>query len=194
MPSDLYTSRHAGLSIKVRSGLTHRHPTTGDIIGETPAVWAFFGQPTGEVRFNNPLTGEMDTLETYMGGTFSISAAAEENGWDEDVQDMVRRRLDKLCEDRPGMIQRVDHVTPPAEKPWPTYDQATNVEQIAEMARQLGLVGKTLVYERENLGRAALIALLEGGESTDPEPEPEPVVAVKPRRKAEEPLERVIVA
>lgn len=193
MQSDLYTSRHAGLAVKIRSALTTRHPVTGHIIGERPSVWANFGEPTGEVHYKNPLTGEDDTLETYMGGTFSLQVAAEENGWDEDVQDMVRRTLDKMCVDRPAMIQRVDYVVPPAEKPWPTFDAATDVDEIAAMAKTLGLVGKTLAYERENLGRAALIQLLEGAESIDPEPEPEPVVAVKPK-KAEDKLERVIVA
>ncbi len=185
----LYKSRHAGLLVKVRSGLSQRHPVTGDIIGETPSVWASFGEPTGTARFNNPLTGEWDELETFQGGLFDLDSAAEQNNWDDDVKEMVRRKLDNLCEKQPATCQRVDYVIEPAAKPWPTYDDLADIEEIALLAGSLGLTGKALAYERENLNRAALLDLLDEAAVASPDPEvaPEPVLAVKPKR-VEEPL------
>jgi hypothetical protein len=110
---DLYKSPHAGYAVKVRSALDQRHPTTGHVISTIPSVWAIFGEPTGSVQIINPLTGESDVAETYRGGTFDLQTAAEENGWDEDVQLMVRDTLDMLCKKTPVSIQRVDFVIAP---------------------------------------------------------------------------------
>jgi hypothetical protein len=68
------------------------------------------------------------------------------------------------------------------------------VDALVATASKLGLVGKTLAYERENQERELLIAALEQASEaqSDPEPEPVPVLASRPKKKPDE-LTRVAV-
>lgn len=196
MPAtNIFKSRHDGLVVNVLKARTVRHPVTGDPIEEIPAIRAEFGVPGPTVSFRNPLTNEMDEMETFRGGVYDVDAMAEYNEWSDEIREAVIRRLDKLCKDRPDMIERVDYVIPPAEKPWPTYDTMADELEIVQIAGNLGLVEKTIAYECENANRAALVELLKEklAEKPDPEPEQEPVVAVEPP-KVPEKLERLIVA
>lgn len=169
---NLYKSRHAGLSVKIRSEVTRRHPSTGDVIGVTAGVWANFGEPTGLARVNNPLTGQTEMVETFRGGYFNLDAVADDQGWDDDLRERAKYVLDKLCVDQPDKCQRVDYIVPPAEKPWPTYDEQ-DAAAIVEMAAMAGLTQKAIAYERENENREDLIALLEGKQAAKPDPAPE---------------------
>jgi hypothetical protein len=190
----MWKSRHAGLNVKVRSALEQRHPVTGDIISTRPAVRAEFGFATGVQRVQNPMTGQFENLEGFQGGFFDLDTMAEQLGWDDDIKAMVERRLDELCVQMPNSIQSVDFVIPPAERPWPTYDDEDDGQKLYDQAVPLGLAGKTLAYERENRQRQSLIealeAYLEGHQ--EPEPAPAPVLAVEPKQ-AEPELLRVSV-
>lgn len=193
----VYRSTSQGLRVKVRSALQKRHPVTGDVIETIPAVYAEFGLFGPEVPIYNPLEGGMDTTAEIIGGFYDLDAVAdakiEAGEWDEDVKAMVRRRLDSLAQSQPGLLQRVDHVVPPASKPWPTYDD-TPAKEIPSLAENLGLLGPALAYERENEDRAAVTSDLEGrlGVHPDPAPEPEPVVALE-KPKVEKSPGRVVL-
>lgn len=193
----LYGSRSPGFTVKIQSELPIRHPRTGDVIGVSQGAWVEFGQATGEVRANNYLTGESEMFETWQGGVIDLDAIADDKGWDTDLREKAIRVLDEQCRLRPDLVWKIDFIVPPAEKPWPNYDDEVGdqVPLLIEMAKRLGVVGKVLAYERENMGRPDVLEPLEawleetGGE---PEPEPEPVVAVRPKPAASDELPRVL--
>jgi hypothetical protein len=127
-------------------------------------------------------------LEGFQGGFFDLDSMAEQNGWDDDIKEMVARRLDALEAKQPNTLQNVDYVIPPAAKPWPTYDDETDPEKIISLSATLGLATRALAYERENAQRQHVLVGLEAQLADKPEPvEPEPVIAVTAKRM-EEPL------
>lgn len=181
----IWTSRHMNLTVPIWKA-TYKFTPRGDRYMDSPGYLACFGVPGPVMQIENPLTGQLDVIESFRGGVYDLDVEAAEKGWDEETAGEVERVLDKLALDRPALLQRVEYMLPPAEKPWPTYDEMADNKVIAEMARTLGLVGKTLAYEYENRQRPGLIQALESAleESPDPEPEPAPSVAVKPAAKA----------
>lgn len=196
----IYTSPHALYRVKVRSAKPVRSPSHPDVIIDTvPSIYAEFGIAGAETTMVNQLTGQLDTFADIRGGTYDWDAISsdkiEKGEWTAEDADLVRIRLDQLCVERPQAIQRVDFVTIPAPAPWPTYDGLTDEEQIVSLASDLGLLGSTLTYERENQDRQSLVKALTAALAArpDPEPSPEPVVAVQPTPRADKPRTRTVV-
>ncbi len=191
----LWKSRHLNLTVPVRKKMYDYNKVTGERWVTKPAIRVCFGVPGDVVQITNPLTGELDVMETFRGGVYDLDVMAADMEWDEEIVKMIERRLDTLALERPGMLERVQYAVMPAEKPWPTFDQMADIQTIAERASELGLIGKALAYERENMERADLIRMLEAaqGLTPDPEPDPAPVVALEPQKQGEEPLKALAV-
>lgn len=156
----LFKSPHANMCFNVRPPLVKYHPTTGVIIGESPALRAEFGQLGDEFTITNPETGELETVANISGHFFDSDVAAQINGWTDDEKESVEALLLMKCRQVPGFIQQVVKEHVPAPKPWATYDEL-DVESILEVAIATRLLPETLRYERENLQRPDLIEALE---------------------------------
>lgn len=189
----VYKSKSLGLRVQIRPERSKHHPTTGDVIEVIPRVYAEFGVFGPERDFYNQLSGEMDTAATIIGGVFDLDAIAEERGWDADVKAQAERELDRQCTLRPELLQRVDYISAPAPRPWPTYD-GTDPDKVIEIAQATGTSAAAAAYERENLERAELIEQLDKDAATQPVVEPvEPVVAISNEPASSDDPTRIIL-
>lgn len=156
----LFKSPHANMTFNVRPPLVKYHPTTGVVIGESPALIASFGQLGDEFSLENPETGELVTVANISGHFFDTDIAAREFGWADEEKESVEALLLMKCRTVPMFISLVEKQHIAAPKPWATYDELS-VEAILEVALATRLVPETLLYERENLQRPDLIEALE---------------------------------
>jgi len=172
----LYESAYTAMVVHVRDESPIYHHATGVEISRTKRLVADFGVHSGEVSVTDPLTGQIEQRASIRGGYFDTEEAKERLGWTDDEHDSVVAKLDKICQDEPYLLARVDTRQFAASKPWPTYDDA-HWKSIPLLAEQLGLVEVTLAYERENKKREAVIEALERKMA---EPVPMPVSAPVP--------------
>ncbi len=151
--------RYPGLTVNVRHELTKRHPVTGDVIETIPAVRVCAAVHRGEYMYTDPLTGAQDVGADISGGFIDTVEQQKEQGWTDDVREMVERRLLALCDSWPEAIQLYSEA--PAEAPFPSYDKLTNYLEIAKAAELTGTLEAALKYERQNKKRDGVIAELE---------------------------------
>ena len=156
----LFKSPHANMCFNVRPPLVKYHPTTGVVIGESPALRAEFGQLGDEFPITNPEDGSIEMVANISGHFFDSDVAAQINEWSQDEKESVEALLLMKCRTVPAFIQQVVKEHVPAPKPWATYDDLS-IEAILEVAIATRLLPETLRYERENLQRAELIEALE---------------------------------
>jgi hypothetical protein len=152
-----YRSKASAYQVLVRPKFDQWNQDGSVLINTRPPLTAEFAYHNGEVRFQNPLTGQMDTGADIRGHFFDSAAQAEQKGWTQDEHDEVVAVLDRLCASDPEHIQ--PHSAAKAEKPWPTYDAAHH-NQIPVLAEQLGLVVEALTYEQENANRPSVVEKL----------------------------------
>lgn len=142
-----------GVSIVTRKGLTakfSREYTTSEDIALAMKTFTFPGLPE-ERNTEQPIHPK------FRISTFESLTAQETYGWTDEERLLVEETLRNSPENGREFIEAVPE---PAAKPWPTYD-ATDVDQIPEIAVATGVVEETLAYERENANRAEVIEALE---------------------------------
>jgi len=142
-----------------------------DEIRELVAEFAIHG---GEYEYENP-DGFTDRAAIINGHYFDLDTQAEQKGWTDEEKALVEKRLDRACVDFPREIRL--HTKPPAEKPWPTYDDTHHL-QVARIAEATGTLDQALAYEKENANRKGVVKMLEQAVAeaaqAAPEPDPEP--------------------
>lgn len=90
----------------------------------------------------------------------------EQKGWTDEERALVEKKA--LATQAPDGHWL--HTKPPAQKPWPKYDQ-TAAAAVAELASSLGLVEEALEYERENKNRKTVVEALTAANSVEAVPE-----------------------
>lgn len=142
----------------VRHGYPIIHPVTGTKTGEVKQLMAEFGIHSGEYTVEDPITGQTSTFADIRGFFYDLDEDAKRKNWTEEEKEAVRSRLLALAEEWPEAVQV--HSRIPQAKPWPTYDLVAE-ENVALLARDLGLAQEALAYEQENDARPAVIAALQ---------------------------------
>jgi hypothetical protein len=153
----VYGSKASAYQVLVRSAYDQWNQDGSVLLSRRPPLTAEFASHNGEVRFENPLTGQMDTGADIRGHFFDSAVQAEEKGWTQQEHDDVVAVLDRLCVQDPEHIWA--HSVAKAGKPWPTYD-GVHHNQVPVLAEQLGLVAEALTYEQQNANRASVVAKL----------------------------------
>jgi len=167
----LFKSAYSDFQVLVRSEAVNYHPATGVEISRVPALTANFGQHRGEYETENYLEGGTYTGAVILGYFFDSEAAQEENGWTDEERESVEQAILRIAQREPYLVAPISMERPPAEKPWPSYDEQTAKEVVA-VASGAGLINEALRYERENKGRSTLIDELESLAPAVRPPEP----------------------
>jgi hypothetical protein len=152
-----YKSKYAAFQVLVRSQRDVWNQS-GDVLLDTiPPLTAEFATHLGEFSFSNPLTGSQDVGADIRGHFFDSAQQATDKGWSQEEHDMVVTVLDKECAKNPEAVWEFVVAVPTA--PWPKYD-ATNHNQIAGLADQLGLAAEALAYEQATKARPSVVEKL----------------------------------
>ena len=137
---------------------------SGVLIGEERELVAEFGD------MDAPAIHDPDTGENYYairGHFIQTLEQGRKKEWSDEERALVEKKL--LASQQPGLHWL--YSAPPAEKPWPTYDQM-EWRKIPPAAAQLGLAQEALAYERENENREAVVEALETALAEQPERKP----------------------
>lgn len=153
-----FQSKAAAYQVLVRPEVK-RYSADGMVVIDTiKPLTAEFGKWGAEYKFQNPMTGSMDTTADIRGHFFDSVIAQEENDWTDEEREIVEKCLLRECNRFPEYIWVYSEPEVPA--PWPTYDD-THHKQIPTLAETLGLVEQSLNYERKHKNRPEVVKLLE---------------------------------
>lgn len=95
---------------------------------------------------------------------FDTDKAAEQEGWPPHIKEHVEQFL--LRKQTGGDIILAEEPTPAP--PWPNYDEFDDITEIMELVNNLGVDRtKAALYEKRNMNRKKLVALLEAGQPTE---------------------------
>lgn len=169
----VYGSKASAYQVLVRPKIDKWNHDGTVLLDTRPPLTAEFAYHGGEFTFHNPLTGATDVGADIRGHYFDSAQQAEEKGWSQEEHDLVVQAIDRKCKSEPEYVWEVTLAK--AEKPWPTYDE-THHNQIPTLAKTLGLVAETLLYEEQNKNRESVLEKLRA-ELPQPEQDQEELVA-----------------
>ena len=116
-------------------------------------LWAEFGIYGGEFTYIDPLTQATEIGSEVWGGFFDLDSQAEAKNWTDTEKEIVARHMLTLP---PGRAMFSLYSVPPAEAPWPTYDETPH-GKIVELAQMIGKVAEALTYEEQNKARKTVV-------------------------------------